>query len=331
MQLTERLSYALIIAIVILFVVDSTSLIQDFGNSYIAFILGFSLILFASAYNSAKSFDNPDFWKKTLIRLYLPYTLIAIFAVLIQMWKPTLQIWLLALTPASIFQATKPEGFGYLWLFPMLFALLIWFSLMHKYIPSDKVKAAIIVTIWALAFFGILYNLPVSFIDEFPLLLPIFSFGYFAGKERLNKFFITNKTELFIITIFALMAVTGVYAYFSPTIIYQSIAERFLTHYVPAMFLGITSTLILIYLFKNAKANKLVIMVSSAALLIYLIEPCVSSFIGYYLYGQGDYYHFLTENWVFQIIRIPTVILSAVAINGLLDRLESASLKHPRS
>jgi hypothetical protein len=326
MQLPSSLTYMLIIAVALIFIVSS-SLTQDYGLYYILFICLLAIILFVSGFSFACLSNNlKDLWKKFLVSVYLPYIVIVSIAVLAHLWlSPSLQSWLIALTPLVIFPLMIPAGFGYFWLIPMLLTLLFLLSLLHRFVRNDTTKITVVAGIWILAFLALLYNSPLRTIDEFPICLVVFFLGYFAGKGKLNKYLIQARKELFIVTIFALMAVTGLYSYFAPATTFQSELERLLYFYVSAIALAFTVIPILVYIFRKAKTNKYITLLSSATLLVYLFVPYTSALVGYVLYRQPYYY--ATETLAFELIRIPLAILTAVAVCLLIKRLEEYPVK----
>jgi hypothetical protein len=326
MQLPSSLTYMLIIAVALIFIVDS-SLTQDYGLYYIFFICLLGIILFVSGFWFACSSNNlRDLWKKFLVSVYLPYIVIVSIAVLAHLWlSPSLQSWLIALTPLVMFPLMIPAGFGYFWLIPMLLTLLLLLTLLHRFVPNDKIKITVVAGIWILTFLALLYNSPLRTIDEFPICLAVFFLGYFAGEGKLNKFLIQAKKELFIVIIFALIGVTGLYSYFAPATTFQSELERLLYFYVSAIALAFAVIPILIYVFRKTKTNKYVTLLSSATLLVYLFVPYTSALVGYLLYRQT--YYISVDTLAFELIRIPLAILTAVAVYLLIRRLEKYPVK----
>lgn len=326
MQRQTNLEYIIAIVIPFIFIVHSTWIGQFPAWKSIFYIFYIGALLFVSAFLAAKAFNNQThLWISQLKGLYIPYIAIVSSAVLAQMWmQPTSQAWLTALTPIPTLEAFQPTGLGYLWFVPMLLGLLVLFAFMHKYVPNDKTKVAILSAIWITTFLGRLYGSPLRTMDEFPLFMPVFSFGYFLGKGALNQLVITAKRELLIISLFAVGALTAICSFFDPKTVFQSMIERMMHYYGAGAILTITTILILMYLFRNAVANKLVTAISTSVLMIYLLEPYVSTLTSYLLYGNMNYY--LTETWIFEIIRIPATILISIAIQfTLINRLKKFS------
>lgn len=339
-----NLDYLKVTAILCIFIMHTKwiTTYPELHSAVFAFFVG--SLLFASAYLVAKALDNQRrFWASRFKSTYLPYAAIVTFAVLAGMWLPTtFEAWIISLTPIPIFETWKPD-LRWLWFMPMFFGLLILFAVMHRFVQKDRDKVLILAGLETAAFLARLWWSPLRTIDEFPLFLPVFSFGYFFGKGAISRKQVESKKWLIALGV---VAVVAVFMFASISVLVPAwgpkpsadTAIRMLYYYGFGAALAISGSLLLLRFFKGAKPNRIITALSTSILLIYLLEPYLSCAVSYGLYGNLDYY--ANETLLFEAIRIPvvlavTVTLQYLVVNNLkkinLSRILLKAKKNPLS
>ena len=178
----------------------------------------------------------------------------------------------------------------YLWFIPLLLVFMLIACLLEQHFKNVKVQVITISAMWLLSLLAWVYNSPLKLDWNFSQYFLVFMIGFWLSKSGKYESVLKPKMALVIAPIFAFFSLnlSNLFAFSSAL----ETTKYLLYFHGRSILLSLSAILLVLILLKKLKAphNQFIKMVAETSLFIYLLEPLLSTALGYWVFSSSMLY-----------------------------------------
>ncbi len=297
-----------------------------------------SVFFFVGGFLAYSSFQKrsqrlTSFFKSKVVSLYIPFIIVLVLYFLFQTQLGIMNR-LINATPSgllyygsllNIFEVCNTDAYLYhLWFVPYLLIFMTISVCLEKYVKNVKAQILLVSFLWVLGILGWVVDAPWKLGWAFSQYLLVFMTGFWLNKcDACDK--IVKSNALVIVFMFTII-------FFSVNLSYFFVSNNLIEIlkyqlYVNTRTFALSLSVIFLaahFIRTRVRGNRFITLIAKQSLLIYLVEPLVSTFASNYIFNKPTLYAVTgLEFYSFQLVRFALLfILLPLAVKQVGKRMK---------